>query len=454
MRAALGAAGRAGLSVACRPWTARRGYACAPAMRCDGAESARSAPTSSLVRDFANALRAHEVVRPGDRVVVCVSGGADSVALLHLLSEVREEWRLDLHVLHFDHRRRAESAEERAFVEALGARLRAEVHVRVPDSPFADASFQANARSWRRSEARALLERVDAHVILQGHHADDQTETILLKLFRGCHLSKVAGMAHREGVFGRPLLDCPKSALISYLEARSEPWREDASNADEAYLRNRVRHDLVPALRGVTHGSLEDRLRALTAQSAHLREWLDDVPKATVPGAFGTRSDVGELDLDVWFALPTMAREDQLYDYVERSTANRLGYRNLRKIMPDALDERGMELAPENDWELVRVGRARSRGRLRPSPSSRPRPATTRVRRRQSSRWGGGSPCRILRAGPCARFGTTTTSRGTSSAALGMESASRIYPRRVRWLCGIGSPAIDSARGRATRRFV
>jgi len=357
MRAALGAAGRAGLSVACRPWTARRGYACAPAMRCDGAESARSAPTSSLVRDFANALRAHEVVRPGDRVVVCVSGGADSVALLHLLSEVREEWRLDLHVLHFDHRRRAESAEERAFVEALGARLRAEVHVRVPDSPFADASFQANARSWRRSEARALLERVDAHVILQGHHADDQTETILLKLFRGCHLSKVAGMAHREGVFGRPLLDFPKSALISYLEARSEPWREDASNADEAYLRNRVRHDLVPALRGVTHGSLEDRLRALTAQSAHLREWLDDVPKATVPGAFGTRSDVGELDLDVWFALPTMAREDQLYDYVERSTANRLGYRNLRKIMRQ-MHSTNVEWSwrLENDWELVRVG--------------------------------------------------------------------------------------------------
>ena len=147
MRAALGAAGRAGLSVACRPWTARRGYACAPAMRCDGAESARSASTSSLVRDFANALRAHEVVRPGDRVVVCVSGGADSVALLHLLSEVREEWRLDLHVLHFDHRRRAESAEA---TSRGGARSRPRLALRGRELP-GQREILASKRSARAS---------------------------------------------------------------------------------------------------------------------------------------------------------------------------------------------------------------------------------------------------------------------------------------------------------------
>jgi tRNA(Ile)-lysidine synthase len=96
--------------------------------------------------------------------VVCVSGGVDSVALLHILAELRDEWKLDLHVLHFNHGTRAESEEEESFVRGLGEQLGVAVHVRHPKQPFEAASFQAKARAWRRAEAQKLVDEVGAQV--------------------------------------------------------------------------------------------------------------------------------------------------------------------------------------------------------------------------------------------------------------------------------------------------
>ena len=204
-----------------------------------------------------------------------------------------------------------------------------------------------------------------AHVILQGHHADDQTETVLLKLVRGCHLSNVAGMKHREGPFGRPLLDFTKAQLREFVKARGEEWREDASNADGAYLRNRIRHELVPLLQELTHGSLEARLDAVTAQSARLREWLDTLPSSIVSESLGTSAgkfeesdtEFRELDFDVWSKLPTVAQEDQLYDYVLRTTGRQLQYRNLRKICYGMLEaDVEWEWRVDKEWYLTRKG--------------------------------------------------------------------------------------------------
>ena len=117
----------------------------------------------------------------------------------------------------------------------LGAKLGVEVHVRRPTKAFDTSGFQAKARAWRRDEAEKLLDAVAGRVILQGHHADDQTETVLMKMMRGCHVSNIAGMSHRAGKYGRPLLDVSKEDLRRYLTSRALEWREDASNADVAF---------------------------------------------------------------------------------------------------------------------------------------------------------------------------------------------------------------------------
>ena len=319
---------------------------------------ASGAPISSLALRTGQVLQERDIVRHGDKVVVCVSGGVDSVALLHLMVELREEWALDLHVLHFNHGKRAESEEEEAFVKDLGARLGVETHVRHPAKAFESVGFQAKARAWRRDEAEQLLDAVAGRVILQGHHADDQTETILMKLMRGCHVSNIAGMSHRTGKYGRPLLDVPKDELRAYLTARSLEWREDASNSDTAFLRNRVRAELVPLLRDLTDGDLRSQLEDITDQSASFRRWLDTQPSCVVDvGSSAVDLAHGEVDVEAWSSLPELAQEDQLFEYVRRSTGVSVRYHNLRKVCRQMRgDSPAWDWRLSKEWNLVRVG--------------------------------------------------------------------------------------------------
>ena len=292
-------------------------------------------------------------------------------------------------MLHFNHGKRAESEEEESYVQGLGTQLGVKVHVCHPHKPFKKANFQAEARAWRREEAQKLLGQLGAQIILQGHHADDQIETVLLKILRGCHLSNIGGMAHREGNFGRPLLSVSKGQLQQYLASRSVVWMEDASNDDSAFLRNRVRAELVPLLHELTNGSLEERLQTIVTQSANLRNWLDEQSSALVvessaaAGGSGDSMDGiavekaiagsdmeknwdassekylknSELDLNTWDQLPAMVQEDQLYDYVLRSSGLHLRYRNLRRIwLQMQTDNLSWEWRLGSEWSLVRAG--------------------------------------------------------------------------------------------------
>ena len=330
--------------------------------------SSSESDANDLSRRFAETARSTGAFQPGDLVLACVSGGADSVTLLHLLVQLRDAWNLDVRAVHFDHEVRGdESADDAVFVKALCARLDVELHVRVPEKPFAPSNFQANARQWRRDATVKLLQSLEANVVLQGHHADDQTETTLLKLLRGCHISRVAGMRPREGVFGRPLLSFPKRELVAFLESRAETWREDPSNASPKYLRNRVRAELIPLLRElVDKGGVESRVEALTEQSAHLRELLDEMPSAYLAHGDGpVASDSpfdrsylvrGEIDLDFWSRLPTLAREDQLRTYVSDCAGVDMEYHVLRKMCAQLFARANADVntadAPEWEWRI------------------------------------------------------------------------------------------------------
>lgn len=330
--------------------------------------SSSESDANDLPLRFAEAARSTGAFHPGDLVLVCVSGGADSVTLLHLLVQLRDAWNLDVRAVHFNHETRGdESADDAVFVKALCARLDVELHIRVPEKPFAPSNFQANARQWRRDATVELLESLEANVALQGHHADDQTETTLLKLLRGCHISRVAGMRPREGVFGRPLLSFAKRELVAFLESRAETWREDPSNASPKYLRNRVRAELIPLLRElVDEGGVEARIEALTEQSAHLRELLDDVPSAYLALGDGPVTSAspfdrsylmrGEIDLDAWCRLPTLAREDQLRAYVSDCAGVDMEYHVLRKMCAHLFARANADVnaaaVPEWEWRI------------------------------------------------------------------------------------------------------
>ncbi|MFW6122799.1 MAG: tRNA lysidine(34) synthetase TilS, partial [Thermodesulfobacteriota bacterium] len=190
----------------------------------------------------------------GARVVVAVSGGPDSVALLHLLHRLAPEWGLDLGMAHFDHGLRGEASREEArFVGDLGGELGLTVHT--GEGPVAElAQVEKISRQMAARRLRLdFLEQVrrDHHydLVALGHTADDQVELFLLRLLRGAGSQGLKGMWPRTpGGLVRPLLGVGKDVVLAWLREEGLAFREDLSNLSRQYLRNRVRLELLPRL--------------------------------------------------------------------------------------------------------------------------------------------------------------------------------------------------------------
>lgn len=197
----------------------------------------------------AEAVRRHGLWAPGDRVAVAVSGGLDSVVLLDVLAETRGVHRGRLSVVTVDHGTRPGSAEDARFVARLSRRRGLPCHV-------ATRALGPGATERACRDARyAVLDALDVDRVALAHHRDDQAETLLIALLRGHGARGLAGMARRRGRYVRPLLDAPRRALEAYADARGLAWREDPTNADGRWLRNRVRHRLRPLLEDLRPGA-------------------------------------------------------------------------------------------------------------------------------------------------------------------------------------------------------
>ncbi len=187
----------------------------------------------------------------GQRILVALSGGPDSVALLHLLHE-SQELRLDLAAAHVHHSARGtEADEDAAFCRRLCDALQVPFHlVRLePGAPAAEGREAA----WRVQRYRALGDvktRIGAAAVATGHHRDDVAEGVLMQLLRGAGPRAVAGIASETATgIVRPLLDWSRNEILEWLHEGSLSWREDSSNRDLSHLRNRVRHIVLPDLR-------------------------------------------------------------------------------------------------------------------------------------------------------------------------------------------------------------
>ncbi|CAM9157533.1 unnamed protein product, partial [Hapterophycus canaliculatus] len=252
-----------------------------------------------LVERVASALKERCSVRSGDLVLVLVSGGSDSVALLLALNEAAKTFQPAVRVeaAHFNHALRGKDSDaDEEFVAGLAHGLGVPLHVRrwkgadEGGTGGPGAGMQERARRWRRSEARDIMSRgmglAEAGrgdgrrgFIATAHHKDDQVETVLLKALRGAHITNMQarGMAWHTTPFIRPLLEARKSDLVVFLKERRQTWREDGSNQVAKYARNRVRLQLVPLLQDLAGGprALETRLEELSRQSLFAKEMLE-----------------------------------------------------------------------------------------------------------------------------------------------------------------------------------
>lgn len=220
------------------------------------------------------------LLKPGKRVAVALSGGADSVALLRALAERREELGLVLHAAHLHHGLRgAEADGDLEFCRELAARLDIpfhEAHVDTAAEACADAkagkpaeTIEEAARRLRYSWFRQLSSEVPLDAIATAHTLDDQAETVLAKFLRGAWTEGIAGISPKlespEGLIVRPLLGVKRAEIEAYLRGLGQGWREDSSNRHLTFTRNRIRHELLPLLEG-----WNPRLREHLTQMAEL----------------------------------------------------------------------------------------------------------------------------------------------------------------------------------------
>ena len=201
-----------------------------------------------MVRRVAAFISRNRLFEPSDRVAVTVSGGADSVCLLHLLREAYPDQHLL--VVHINHLLRgAESDADEAFVRDLAARLGLPCAVERIAVGSLPGNLEENAREARLASFRRLIESGHADRVATGHTASDQAETVLFRLLRGTGGTGLAGIrpAVEPGLI-RPLLEVTREEVRDWLRFRRLEWREDSSNADPSYARNRIRNCLIPQL--------------------------------------------------------------------------------------------------------------------------------------------------------------------------------------------------------------
>lgn len=193
-------------------------------------------------------------VAPGAKLLIAVSGGADSLALLDLCCRLRASYPLSVAAVHVNHQLRAASAAEAVVVTRLCEQLAVPLTVKTwPQAAHPKHGLEAAARHFRYQAFATVARENQATAVLTAHHQDDQAETVLFRLFRSGAAMSAAGIAPRSYQDGllylRPLLDVPRAALREYATMRQLPVQEDASNQDVQFSRNFLRHRVLPGIR-------------------------------------------------------------------------------------------------------------------------------------------------------------------------------------------------------------
>jgi tRNA(Ile)-lysidine synthase len=231
-----------------------------------------------------------QMLRPGQRVTVGCSGGADSVALLHVLAELREDLGIVVSAGHFHHQiRGAEADADQRFVEGLAAEHQVDFYSGSGNAPQYAAehkiSLETAARDLRHQWFADLIKQGKADKIATAHTLDDQAETVLMRILRGTGTRGLAGIAPAQQAkyLVRPLLTTTRREIEAYLQAKGQCWREDSSNLDLGHTRNRVRHTLLPLLEREFNPAIRQTLSDLANVSQAEEDYWDNELSLLLP---------------------------------------------------------------------------------------------------------------------------------------------------------------------------
>lgn len=243
----------------------------------------------NLLSRVKTTVEKYGLLEKGDKVLVALSGGADSVCLLYLLLKLKDEFALSFHIAHLNHSLRGvESDGDEEWVKTLAHELDIPIIVEKVDLlewvRRKRGSLEDQAREVRYKFLSKVADEIDATKIAVGHTLDDQAETVLLRLLRGTGIPGVGGIRPRRDRVIRPLIEVGREEIMRYIQAEGLDYREDSSNLRQDYLRNRLRLELIPLLKR----KFSSRITELLGRYAELAQIDDSYLETLAIGAFSS----------------------------------------------------------------------------------------------------------------------------------------------------------------------
>jgi len=315
-----------------------------------------------MLDHIAQFVERHSMFSPGQRVGVAVSGGADSVFLLHALRELGPRWNLGLSVVHVEHGiRGAESLTDAEFVARLAAGFGLPFHLHKTDVPAFGGNLEEAARNARQSFFKDLIAAGTVERIATGHTRSDQAETVLFRILRGSGLTGLAGILPitREGLV-RPLLEIDRSEIESWLRGRGITWREDQTNQDRSYARNRLRHEILPLLRESFNPQLDVALSHLAILARDEESyWASELrPQSPAPDPQSQVIAVSELA-----GVPPALARRRIRHAIETVSGNHVDFAHVERVLEmaqlqgghDRFQAPSLDICRSFDW--IRISR-------------------------------------------------------------------------------------------------
>ena len=293
------------------------------------------------IREF---IGENHMLVPGDRVIIGLSGGADSVSLLMILHELKNELNIELFAVNVHHGLRGEEADrDSAYAQELSENLGVPfvcVHANVAE--YARVNGMSEEEAGRHLRYRILEEQRLAHhasKIAVAHHADDQAETVLYNLFRGSGLKGIGGMKPVRDTIIRPLLSVTRKEILAYLEEKEISYCEDSTNSGTDYIRNRLRHEIIPAVRKrINEGAVSNILQAAKTAAAADAYFEKAAKQILEKHGIRERTDEGGI-CSVGIAAEILKQEDSIVrQYVIRQMIGET-YQSLKDITSVHVEE-------------------------------------------------------------------------------------------------------------------
>lgn len=288
-----------------------------------GRNDARQRVERRLLAKVERTIDRFDLLRAGDKVLIAYSGGVDSTALLTVLLRLREKFSLRLALAHFNHMLRRTAADDEQFAVEQALRHGLPLYLGREDirawASEAGLNLEEAGREKRYEFLKTRAAKVGANRIATGHTMTDQAETVILRLLRGTGPAGLGGISPSlGGLIIRPLLEVEREELEGFLRAQGIPWRDDESNRDRRFLRNRVRLDLIPQLKKDFEPAIVRRLSRLADICREEEQFLRGLERAGRAGNPAAGDEGVYLDADELGRLPVAAGRRLVRDFLRR----------------------------------------------------------------------------------------------------------------------------------------